>query len=149
MKQELQDLVDSYIAEHGQDSLISKLRVNDYAKSELTIIANEGVHPYHPLHQRGEIFIASRGNLDFSTKNSITSEIETILVKVSKKLKEKRWSKVYLVPFGPAPLSLQIKSLVYKVLNIETIDVLHIGSGEHLDIEIDPRKIAISSDKNP
>lgn len=145
MEKELQDIIDSYIAEHGQSSLISKLQANNCDQSELTIIANAGVHPYHPLHRRGEIFVASHGNLDFSTKDSITSEIESILVKVTKKLKERRWNKVYLVPFGPAPLSLQIKSLVYKVLNIETIDVLHIGNGEHLDIEIDPRNIAINS----
>ncbi len=147
MKQELQDLVNNYITEHGQDALISKLRVNANSKSELTIIANAGVHPYHPLHQRGEVFIASHGNLNFSTKDSIMSEIESILAEVTKKLKERRWNKVYLVPFGPAPLSLQIKSLVYKVLDIETIDVLHVGSGEHLDIEIDPRKVAINSGK--
>ena len=44
-----------------------------------------------------------------------------------------------------ARLSLQIKSLVYKVLDIETIDVLHVGNGKHVDIDIDPRKIAIST----
>ncbi len=145
MKQEIQNLIDAYIAKHGQEALVSKLELETSSSYELTIIANAGVHPYHSLHQRGEIFIASHGNLDFSAKEAIISEIEAILLGVAIKLKEKRWDKVYLVPFGPAPLSLQIKSLVYKVLDIETIDVLHVGNGKHVDIDIDPRKIAIST----
>ncbi|NEQ41008.1 MAG: hypothetical protein F6K40_34275 [Okeania sp. SIO3I5] len=34
----------------------------------LTIIVNEGIHPNSPTHNRGEIYVASRGSLDFSSK---------------------------------------------------------------------------------
>lgn len=145
MDKELKDVIERYIEAHGENSLIRKIGGGHKEKNVLTIIANAGVHPYHELHKRGDVYIASQGNLDFSSEESSVAEIARVLKGVAGKLKEKRWNKVYLVPFGPAPLSLQIKSLVYKVLDIETVDVLHAGGGVHFDINLDPRKIAIDA----
>ncbi|MCW8965066.1 MAG: hypothetical protein OQK82_00050 [Candidatus Pacearchaeota archaeon] len=145
MRPETEKILNEYVKEYGEQSLVEKLIFTKNEDHALTIIANAGVHPYHELHTRGEVFVASNGSLDFSTALSAHEEIERVLIRVSKKLTEKRWKKVYLVPFGPAPLSLQIKSLVHKVLDIETIDILHIGSGEHIDIQLDPRRIAIKA----
>jgi hypothetical protein len=141
MKDESLKAVEKFILKYGEDKLVD-LVTHQSNENILTIIANAGVHPYHALHKRGEIFVASEGSLDFSSKESAVAEIEVVLVRVAKKLKEKRWSHVYLVPFGPAPLSLQIKSIVHKVLDIETIDVLHLGNGAHVDICLSPRSIA-------
>lgn len=141
MKDESLKAIDEYIRRHGEDKLVELLTPQD-SEHVLTIVANAGVHPYHALHKRGEIFVASEGTLDFSSKESAVIEIEKTLLRVAKKLKEKRWSRVFLVPFGPAPLSLQIKSVVHKILDIETIDVLHVGEGVHVDICINPRAIA-------
>lgn len=145
MHKDIEDIVESYLKSFGSEALIEKLSYKGSDMSVLTIIANAGVHPYHQLHKRGEVFIASRGNLDFSSEESAVNEISLVLDRVAGKLKERRWEKVYLVPFGPAPLSLQIKSLVHKVLDIETIDVLHAGEGKHFDIKLDPRKIALNA----
>lgn len=141
MKNETLTLIENFILNYGESKLIDALSTESHG-TVLTIISNAGVHPYHALHKRGEVYVASEGALDFSSKESAVSEIEAALLGVAKKLKEKRWSIVYLVPFGPAPLSMQIKSLVFKVLNIETIDVLHIGNGVHVDVCINPRTIA-------
>lgn len=141
MKNETLTLVEDFIRNHGESKLIDVLSPESH-DNILTIVSNAGVHPYHALHKRGEIYIASEGTLDFSSKESAIAEIESVLLRVAKKLKEKRWSRVYLVPFGPAPLSLQIKSLVHKILDIETIDVLHVGNGMHVDICMNPRTIA-------
>lgn len=141
MKDETLTLIEDFIRNHGESKLIDVLSPESH-DNILTIISNAGVHPYHALHKRGEIFIASEGTLDFSTKESAIAELESVLLRVAKKLKEKRWGRVYLVPFGPAPLSLQIKSLVHKILDIETIDVLHVGNGTHVDICMNPRTIA-------
>ena len=146
MKKTIESAVLAYIQKFNEESLLELLRDKTSQNHVLTIIANSGVHPYDTLHQRGEVFIASYGNLNFQSEESARKEIENILIKVAKKLKECRWNKVYLVPFGPAPLSLQIKSLVYKILDVETIDVLHAGDGKHYDIELDPRTIAISAE---
>lgn len=141
MKDDILIAVENFIHKYGESKLIDALSLENHDNT-LTIVANAGVHPYHALHKRGEVFFASEGSLDFSSKESAISEIESVLLRVAKKLKEKRWTRVYLVPFGPAPLSLQIKSLVHKILDIETTDILHIGNGEHVDICINPRTIA-------
>lgn len=144
MKSESLKAIQKFIRKYGEEELIDIVSHNCDEKV-LTIIANAGVHPYHALHKRGEVFVASEGSLDFSSKESAVAAIEGVLFRVAKKLKEKRWTRIYLVPFGPAPLSLQIKSIVHKVLDIETIDVLHLGNGAHVDICLNPRSIAAST----
>lgn len=141
MKDKTLKAVEAYVRQNGEGHLLELLGIN-HDDDVLTIVANAGVHPYHHLHKRGEVFEASVGTLDFSSKDSAIAAIEAALLKTANKLKEKRWRRVYLVPFGPAPLSLQIKSLVHKILDVETVDVLHIGNGEHVDVEINPRSVA-------
>lgn len=144
MTEETSQCIQNYIERYGEQELLSKLNTT-YNQQEniLTIISNQGVHPLGELHKRGEIFYASKGDLDFSTELKATEEIKKILEVVANKLKSNSWERVYLVPFGPAALSMQIKSLVYRILHIDTVDVLHIGNGIHVDIEINPRKIAL------
>ena len=142
MNNNVLEKIEGFIRLHGESRLIDVLSLENYDET-LTIIANAGIHPYHALHKRGEVYIASEGTLDFSTPESAVAEIQSVLLRVARKLKEKSWNCVYLVPFGPAPLSLQIKSLVHKILDIETIDVLHVGNGKHVDIHVSPRSIAV------
>ncbi|MBF8179317.1 hypothetical protein [Herminiimonas contaminans] len=146
MKQDIKELVSRYIEEHGETALIHALKVDhiDVESGVLTIIVNEGIHPLSKHHKRGELFIASSGSLDFSSKELAEEEFKKILKRVAIKLKSHSWEKVFLVPFGPAVLSMLIKNLVYKILYIDTIDVLHAGNGKHYDIEIDLREIALS-----
>lgn len=130
------------------DDVIESLLKDSIKKSNknelvLTIVVNAGVHPISEDILRGEVFIASKGNIDFSSKLSIENEFKSILKNVSNKLQSKNWNKVYIVPFGPAVLSMLIKNLVYKILYINSIDVIHAGSGIHYDIDIDPREVAI------
>ena len=132
-----------YIEKYGEEKLVNKLNYKSDSNKVLTIISNQGVHPLGELHKRGDIFYASIGDLDFSSEIKATKAMEEILQNTVIKLKSNSWEKVYLVPFGPAVLSMQIKSLVYRVLHIDTIDVLHIGNGLHVDIDINPREIAL------
>ncbi|SPC18496.1 hypothetical protein CT19431_MP30421 [Cupriavidus taiwanensis] len=39
--------------------------------------------------------------------------------------------------------------LVYRVLSQETVDILHIGEGVHVDIEIDTRQISLEAQDHP
>ncbi len=145
MNNEIEELVAKIIDIHGIDNLRVELKnllgLSD-EENTLTIIANSGIHPTEILHSRGTVYIASKGSLDFSSKESSTVEIEIILDRVAKVLKSKKWKKVILVPFGSAVISMNIKMLVYKILYINTIDVLHAGNGIHYDININHRKIA-------
>ncbi|MDD0968504.1 MULTISPECIES: hypothetical protein [Pseudomonas] len=147
MNPELTRKLENYIARNGETALLDLINgtLPNAEPKTLTIIANGGVHPLQDIHKRGEVFFASMGSINFENIETAESELKDILTKVAHKLKSELWSKIYIVPFGPAILSMQIKSLVYKVLNQETIDVLHAGSGVHFDISIDTRSIAISA----
>ncbi|MBU0654244.1 MAG: hypothetical protein KJ914_03825 [Gammaproteobacteria bacterium] len=145
MKKEIEKLINTIIEIHGVDNLKAELHSilgSSDDENTLTIIANAGIHPTEALHNRGTVYIASTGSLDFSSKESSALEIKNILYGVAKVLKSKKWKKVILVPFGPSVLSMNIKMLVYKILYINTIDVLHAGNGIHYDINVDHRKIA-------
>ena len=71
----------------------------------------------------------------------IQPQLEKVLKRVAKKLEQRPWQTVYLVPFGPSVLAMQIKLLVYRILHIETIDVMHIGDQRYADIAIKQRQI--------
>jgi len=110
--------------------------------SVLTIIANEGVHPLPEQYHRGQVFVASQGSMDFSSSTSIRREYEKVLRRTAKKLQEQPWRTVYIVPFGPSTLSMQLKLLVYRICGIESIDLAHLGQNVRVDIKLDLRKIA-------
>ena len=110
----------------------------------LTIIANAGVHEIPESYLRGDIFEASRGNWDVSSQPALEEELSRILVRLAKKLRSASWKKVYLVPTGHPILSIQIKTMVYRVLRLNTID-LYYKSGIYFEVDIDQRAIAIES----
>ena len=112
----------------------------------ITIITNAGVHHLPEDYRRGELFIASAGNLDFSTPESLHSEFTRVLNRVARKLKSKEWRRVYIVPFGPSALSMQIKLLVYKICDLESIEVMHVSQGPRVDVSIDIRQLIIDCD---
>ncbi|BAY94370.1 MULTISPECIES: hypothetical protein [unclassified Tolypothrix] len=148
MDEQIEKLVKDCLQKLGNENFKKEI-VNLINKNEeqdvLTIIVNEGVHPNSPDHNHGEVYVASRGNIDFSSKEIVEKEFNQILIGVAKKLKSKPWKKVYLVPFGPAVLSMQIKLLVYRILYIETIDFLYAGHGIYYDLNINLRIIAADS----
>jgi hypothetical protein len=112
----------------------------------LTIIVNEGVHHLPDEYRRGRVYVASRGSLDFSTPDTIHAEFTRILRDAARVLKSRQWRKVYLVPFGPSTLSMQLKLLVYRVTDLETVDVMHVPHGPRVDIALSLREIIVSAD---
>lgn len=113
----------------------------------LTIVSNLGVHPLPNEYLRGTVFIASEGSLDFSSMEMIHREFTVILKKTARMLKSREWHTVYIVPFGPAPLSMQIKLLVYRVCGIETIEVMHHPYLPRVDISINLRDLIVQADQ--
>jgi hypothetical protein len=156
MKQKPMDL-DTYLKQgiqlFGRDELSKHLaefndNFVDLDENVLTIISNAGVHHLAESHQRGEVYEASNGSLDFSSEESVLFEFERILCRLGWKLRERVWQKIYLVPFGPAALSMQIKVLVHKITDLQTIDVMHLGNNRYVDIAIDAREIAVRTAKH-
>ncbi|MBD2457922.1 hypothetical protein H6G80_28130 [Nostoc sp. FACHB-87] len=145
-KNELSDLIQIYVEEIGLDHLketltreINKNKSDDYS---LTIIANQSLHEIPSRFVHGELYIASYGNLKFENGEIIIKQYEEILLKVRQKLSEKEWKKVYLVPTGHSTLALQIKSLVYHVLRIDTVDLFY-SKGEYYEIDINVRTLLL------
>ncbi|WP_163783782.1 hypothetical protein [Myxococcus vastator] len=107
----------------------------------LTIISNVGIHPLPSEILQGEVFLASEGNLDFSSMNVIASQYADILTRLSQKLKSQEWTNIYILPFGHCTLSMQIKLLVYRVTRIEAKEIFHLGGGKYDILAIDQRPI--------
>jgi len=139
-------LIETYIEEVGLDQLkeilireTSRSKLDDYS---LTIIANQGLHDIPSRFVHGELHIASSGNLNFENREAIIEQYKEILLKLKQKLSEKEWKKVYLVPTGHSTLALQIKSLVYHVLRIDTIDQFY-SKGDYYEIEVNVRSLLV------
>lgn len=143
MDDTLEPLLKELTRRVGKRKLRAHLKsiLQDDNTKTLTIISNYALHPLRRVHQRGEVFVASEGSFDFSRPKAIQQQLEHVLERVLRKLKERAWQKVYLVPFGPAVLAMQIKLLVYRTLHIETVDVMHIGEERYTDIEIHQREL--------
>ena len=104
----------------------------------LTIIANQNAHHIPAKYLRGEVYVASKGNIDFSSLSAIEGQYVEIIERLKKKLMRKAWSKVYLIPTGHPTLSLQIKSAVYRITRLDTTDLFY-SNGEYYDITINWR----------
>jgi hypothetical protein len=111
-------------------------------KRTLTIIANAGVHKIPERYLRGEVFEASLGNWNCSTQREIVEEFHRILRGVVRKLGEDEWQRIYLFPTGHPALSIQIKTLVYRLTRKNTIDMFY-KDGEYFEIAIDAREVAL------
>ena len=94
-------------------------------KDVLTIVVNKGVHHLPEKNLRGTVFYASEGNLDFSSARSVEKEFDGILEDVTRILKKRNWKQVFVLPFGPCALSMQIKLLIYRITRIESVEIFH------------------------
>jgi len=130
MDDELRSKLAAAIDSAGRAKVVDMLNhlAVDTPSSELTltIVVNSGVHHLADEYLRGDVFVCSEGSLDFSSPASVHTEFRRVLTNTARKLKSRAWSCVYIVPFGPATLSMQVKLLVYRVCGIESIDVMNI-----------------------
>jgi hypothetical protein len=90
-KSALQGLLNQAIAEHGASRVKGALTsfIVDSRRNVLTIVANQGSHKIPGKYLRGEIFVASKGNLDLSSRSKIESIFIRILRRLNTKLLEK------------------------------------------------------------
>ena len=144
------DLFEAALERAGEpavrDALSRILNDDSPGQDVLTIVTNEGVHHLPDAYRRGVVYVASRGSLDFSSIESIHAAFRHVLSETASVLKSRSWRRVYLVPFGPAPLSMQIKLLVYRVTGLESVDVMHVSHGPRVDVDLSLREIIVSAD---
>jgi hypothetical protein len=126
-------------------ALESLLKINvSESPVVLTIVANAGVHEIPRDYLRGEVFEASRGDWNASTEEALLLELKAILSRLANKLRSGRWERVYLIPTGHPVLSLQIKTMVYRLLRLNTIDLYYKG-GTYIEVNLDHRAIALDA----
>ena len=144
---DLSDLIER-LGEHEAFSILKEYVEKGKSGEEnvLTIVVNKGVHHLPEKSLRGTVFYASEGNLDFSSPESVEKEFGRVLVDVTKILKEKSWKQVFVLPFGPCALSMQIKLLVYRITRIESIEIFHLGEGEYMNLEINQRELIVGAE---
>jgi hypothetical protein len=112
----------------------------------LTVVVNSGIHYLPPEYLRGEVFIVSEGTLDLSSQEIIHEVFRKILMRAAKKLKSRPWRRVYVIPFGPTPLSMQVKLLIYRICGIESVDVMNVPGQPRIDLCLDLRQLIVDSD---
>jgi hypothetical protein len=143
-------VLDQAITVVGEERVIDTLqalaRVGMEPQHELTIIANAGMHNIPANFIHGEVFVASEGNLDFSSKDAIENSYRAILRRLTTKLKEHTWKRVFLVPTGPTTLAMQIKLLVYHITRLSTVDLFY-SQGKHVELDMDYRSYLAPDNK--
>jgi hypothetical protein len=140
MNERLTKLV-KLLGEERAVQALEKATSSTKIRSELTIVANAGVHHLPDEILRGRVYVASEGNLNFSSIETVHSEYEHVLRNLATVLKSQKWRRIYLIPFGPTTLSLQIKIVVYRVTALETIDWFYDGRGEYFELTFPQRQI--------
>jgi len=130
----------------GEDAVVSALREmagdNVATANILTLIGNAGVHRIPERYRMGEVYEVSRGSWAIESKEQLNGVFSELLADLVRKLREKAWSKIYFIPTGHPALSIQVKTLIYRVLRQNTID-LYYHNGAYFEIEIDHREIAL------
>jgi hypothetical protein len=112
----------------------------------LTIIGNCGVHVVPSQYLRGEVYCASHGNWDASSQEALDAEFKRILGELGRKLNERVWKKIYLIPTGHPALSVQIKLFVYRITRINTVDLFY-KNGQYYELDINHREIALAQQR--
>lgn len=139
VKSEIQALITKYGKTEFLKS-VNQLELTSY-ENAMTIVCNSGLHPLPIELARGNVINATSGNIDFTNEESARLQIVEAIQKVYKALHKYRPSRVYLLPWGPAAISCQVKHIVYKTLGLETIDILYLGEGRYIDLDIPSRSI--------
>ena len=151
MSETLEHLLDQCVSKLGEEAVEKALQLlvadesGPDASQVLTIVANAGVHTIPESYLRGEVYVASRGNWRVDNDETLNSHVSQILTGVARKLKERQWRRIYLIPTGHPAVSMNIKLLVYRAIRLNTIDWVYIN-GEYYLLTIDQREISIGAD---
>lgn len=140
-----QNKLDEYISLFGMEVVLNQLSKLDKESSNnvLTIVTNNGPHRIPEDLVKGELFVASMGDFKLDDAIQTKTQYEEVLKGLSVKLKEKKWRKIYLLPFGPTSLNMLIKLIVYRVTYSDTTDYIYSGNGKYVELAINSRTVIL------
>lgn len=116
--------------------------------NNLVIVANKGIHAIDECKLPGSVFYASQGNLggEPMTPDTLKSDLEDIIRRVARKLKEQHYDNVYVVPTGFPIISQYIVAVVIQVIaKPPTILQYDRNSNEYWPFDLSVRKIISES----
>ncbi|MBW7568474.1 hypothetical protein KIF53_20895 [Chromobacterium subtsugae] len=143
MRTELLQLLEKLVEKVGEESATSILKKEmNVEVHELTIISNLSHHHIPDFYLRGDVFVASEGNVDLFGSDVIELSLARILLKVKDKLMERSWKRIYFIPTGHPIISLQIKLLIYQVTRLNSIDLLYLD-GNFVDVDMNIRELEL------
>jgi hypothetical protein len=144
VNKDLENLIQRFINSKGEshlENLISRyLKSND--ANILTVVISEDTHLIPEEIICGEKYVVHKGNLDISDEETLKSQIESALLGLVKKLKEKEWNAIYFIPSGFPELCVMSKLLIYRVTRMDSIDLIYTGGGKYAEMDFDSRTIS-------
>jgi hypothetical protein len=149
MQHKTRRYVEEFIDQLGEDALLKALSATLDRKADeytMTIVCNRGVHAIPDSMVRGEEFTLSEGrSIDTSSSERMCDSMSEILTPLARKLKEKNWRKIYMIPSGHPLLYAHAKLMVFQITRIETTDCVYVGDGEYIDLHLSHRAIATAA----
>lgn len=143
MDSRTKQLLTQFISTYGEHELAAylKKRILIIEIDTLTVICNVGVHSIPASVIRGEEFIFSHGQVKLDNNDEIIEQMTNLLSALARKLKERNWKKIFIVPSGHPLFYAHAKYMIYRVTRIEAIDVIYIGDGKYVDVQLQHRPI--------
>lgn len=128
---EIRRLADAF----GTESVVKaaeKISIEADQNTVCTIIVNEGMHHLPNRILRGEVYVYSRGPMDFSSEESLQAQLSKYAKDLIEFLSSKKWSRVFVVISGHAVACMSVKLLVFRVTHMESEDWVFDGQGNYL-----------------
>lgn len=101
-------------------------------ESVCTVIVNEGMHHIPSRVLRGDVYVYSRGPLDFSSEHNLNEQLSNYAKGLIEFLRSKKWSRVFVVISGHAVACMSVKLIVFRVTHMESEDWVFDGEGNYL-----------------
>lgn len=128
------------VAVFGYDEIFEAIKQARQEEDEvLTIVSNKGLHAPPEEHLHGEVFFATEGPLVFNNIQEVEEIMQQALISLKEKLLEKRWKKIYLIPFGHVVINMHIKLTVFRTLWMDTTDIFYFGNNRYAELSRDSR----------
>lgn len=141
---ELAELLKRYPRTEVEQTL-RRLSNSDSKGNVCTILVNQGLHTFPDYVFRGEKYVFYEGSADLSSSEALTAFAKERLEKLTKFIKQRKWSEIYIVISGQAALCMLIKLAVYRITHIETTDWVFDGQGNYIPLKLPLRSILVSS----
>ena len=114
-------------------------RIEKASAPPLVIVCNAGLHPLPTLPVGADVFIATSGQIDLSSTQSVNDILDDVSVRLGSFISKKTYSDIYLVPFGHAAISSAINLMTFRFSGRTPKMYFHVGAGEYFVLDWDLR----------